>query len=77
MNDCKGVASSLSVQGVLFLDGVLRLVIVVVLSIKRTMGKDYHIFCTIALSMPVYSTTSFSLVSIIYQHCANDGFLFF
>lgn len=24
--------------------------------------------------MPVYSTTSFSLVSIIYQHCANDGF---
>ncbi len=57
MNDCKGVASELPVQGVLFLDVVICLVIVVVLSIRRTMGRDYHIFCAIALLMPLYLIT--------------------
>ena len=77
MNDCKGVASSLPVQGVLFLDDVLCLVIVVVLSTKRAMGRDYHIFCTIAPSMPFYLTTSIALISIIYQLCAKDGLYFY
>jgi hypothetical protein len=74
MNDCNGVASSLPVQGVSFLDEVICLGIVVVLSIGRTMGRDYHIFCSIALSMPYYLTTNFNILLTVYQHCAKEGF---
>jgi len=64
----------LSVQGVLFLDGVLRLAIVVILSTKKTMCRNYHIFCTIVLSMLLDTNTLSNNLSIIYQLCANDGF---
>jgi len=40
------------------------------------MGRDYHICCTIALSMPVHLITFPNLFPIGYQHCANDGFCF-
>jgi hypothetical protein len=39
------------------------------------MGRDYHIFCSIALSMPYYLTTNFNILLTVYQHCAKEGFL--
>lgn len=38
------------------------------------MGRDYHIFCSIALSMPYYLTTNFNILLTVYQHCAKEGF---
>ncbi|ADY12843.1 hypothetical protein SpiBuddy_1018 [Sphaerochaeta globosa str. Buddy] len=40
------------------------------------MGRDYHIFCSIALSMPYYLTTNFNILLTVYQHCAKEGLFF-
>ena len=39
------------------------------------MGRDYHIFCSIALSMPYYLTTNFNILLTVYQHCAKEGLI--